>query len=303
MSRRLPAALTRLLQPGQVVGLDLPTAGPPPPGSMLKVVLGSTRPGLLDDDRSLPLIGRGRIAEGELAHRLRLDHLPGLVSTLADAFDRGRLCTAEWFAIPPLALVGDPMVSMLAARSVARVAGVPHMVIDVGEGCPGLDRTPVPGTGLFAPSPIALAMLAADCANPLISVLDAGLAGEESIELLVDAIANGGFADAETGAFIDTSAVGWMIHLHKSAWLPPALVDALTECGVDDPRSEPQLSLFQASLAADALEGLGVAAGAGAFDWERLSDRIDRSCGRASSLDMLLAYVRDDLLASMNDPF
>lgn len=174
-------------------------------------------------DRPLPLLGGGRIGPGVLAPELTLDWLPGVIRFVEDACAT-RLASGErWLTMPPAALLGQAGTGRVhVARTIARLAGLPHYVLDVSgpRGLEALRPTVRPGSATL-PSLPTLAMAASRCANPVVSVVGVGDAPAHALDLLMEVTDRSlarRWPDEPASAVVDLSQVSWFIGADEPAW-------------------------------------------------------------------------------------
>lgn len=170
----------------------------------------SGRPLAPGSDLALELRGGDRL--GGILADLDIDWEPGFMGAVSGACADQRLRGLDWFTMPPILLGGPEGAGRThVARSLARAAGVPHIMFDATTWmftwrCAGPD---VP-----LPLPISTAMIASGCANPVVSVTGLERASMGMIDLLarlVDPSSNCRFVDEGLGAVIDYGAVTWIV--------------------------------------------------------------------------------------------
>lgn len=174
-------------------------------------------------DRPLALLGGDRIGPGVLAPELPLDWLPGVVRFVGDACAT-RLASGErWLTMPPAALLGTGGTGRVhVARTIARLAGLPHFILDLSgkRGADALRATMRPGSASL-PSLPTLAMATSRCANPVISVVGLGEASAHALDLLMDVTDRERarrWPDEPADALVNLSQVSWMINAEESVW-------------------------------------------------------------------------------------
>lgn len=205
-------------------------------------------------DRPLDLLGGGsRLSPGGMAAEPGIDHVPGLRTFVAEACRRQVLAGADWYAQPPLALVGTRGVGKgFAARWIARHADLPLYRLPAGPAfSPG--GRPMDAFERLLPVPPATAMAASRCANPVLVVeIDVDdpptREVEEALVAMIDPRRNARWMDEAHGAFLDLGHVSWIIEVqgpdveqlhwqersrrgHVPLALPSALADMIEGVG------------------------------------------------------------------------
>lgn len=192
-----------------------PVASPFSRPSMMFARSFSGRPLAFATDVPLELRGGDRLGPSGILCDLDMIWQPGFMSAVEAACADQRIRGREWFSMPPLLLGGpDGAGRTHVARRLALAAGVPHIHFDVS--CDMFAR-PRMGPDVPVPLPIAAAMLASGCANPVVSVTGAdGLSDPMALMLsrLVDRDTNDRFVDEANAAVFDFSAVTWCVQTH-----------------------------------------------------------------------------------------
>ena len=185
-------------------------------------------------DRPLPLLGGGaRLNPCGTASRLGMEHLPRFRSHVAQACRSQTRSSRDWYAQPPVALLGPPGVGRgLAAEWLARAAGLPlcrvsaeHLFEENTLGCSPSGRS-VP------PRPV-IAMAAARCANPVVLVelpSQVDLPDDAAVRLatMIDPLRSARWLDAGSGTIFDLSHINWIIQAEE---LPDRIAEALDAAG------------------------------------------------------------------------
>lgn len=212
-----------------------------PDGCTTTIVRGSPgRSAILGLDRPQRLLGGHCLAPDGIATEAGIEWLPELSRLIADACSRQILSRRPWFSLPPVALAGASSdEARLLSRRLARLAGVPYLVIDVSRlQEDALSRSASRGTDLALPPDPVIAIATSGCANPLVLVLGADQASDRM------AVGLGDLLDRQTstrwlcpalGAVLDLSAVTWMISTSNEHALHTSLYTRLLPVSVAVP--------------------------------------------------------------------
>ncbi len=237
----------------------------------------SGRPLQFGADIELPLRGCDRLGLSGIVSDLELDWEPELMRFVEDACLDQRIRGRDWFALPPVLLGGEAGVGRThVARRLARAAGVPHIMFDATT---WMFTWRCAGPDVHLPLPIAAAMAASGCANPVVSVTGVPRATPAMVDLLirlVDRSINESFVDQAAGVVVDYSAVTWIVHapprrpasgpqayghyqqsVDAEPHVPAALARHLHRIDLQDVAPE-QYQLLVVDLLAEVLDDLGV---------------------------------------------
>ena len=212
-----------------------------PDGCTMTVVRGSPgRSGLLALDRPQRLLGEHCLAPDSIATEAAMDWIPGLSGLLAEAGRRQLASGKPWFWLPPVALAGATSdEARLVSRRIARLAGVPYLVMDVSRlKDDALSRSAARGTGLILPPDPVVAIATSGCANPLVLVLGADQASDQvtaGLADLLDRESSGRWLCASLGAVLDLSAITWMVATSNEHALPTSLYTRLRQLRIAAP--------------------------------------------------------------------
>ena len=211
-------------------------ASPQPPTMIVgKSMVGETPPlGLGEPFR---LGGGDRLTPAGIPHAIIHDHQPALREAVAAACQACIENERGWFRTS-LVLVGKDTGRRHAARFLAQVARVPHVRLDndqlarcaaAGEISPRSDAQWV--------SPVATAMAAARCANPIVSVPEADALSPESLaalKLMAGPSAGQVWPELRLRTFVDLSEVSWVLQVSDPSKLPPELLGGAYVVEMDD---------------------------------------------------------------------
>ncbi|MGN7161473.1 hypothetical protein [Sphingomonas sp. SAFR-052] len=224
--------------------------------TMVIATQGASRSSAFDLGRPLLLLGGQCLGPCGIVAQLAMDWLPRLTDLLGQSCRRQLSLRRLWFWLPPTALIGaTSSEAYFVARRIARLAGVPLLVMDAGNLRPDdLRRSDLPGPDLLLPPDPVVAVAASGCANPLVLVLGIEHAPERTATELADMLDRKSGARwfcASLGAVLDLSAVTWMVATSNEHALQTDLYTRLTPVGIAVPRDRaPRM----ARLLATALE-------------------------------------------------
>jgi hypothetical protein len=202
--------------------------------TMTLVQSGQSRTSVLGLDRPKRLLGGHCLAPDGIATQAAMDWIPGLSGLLADACRRQAVSNRPWFWLPPVALAGgNSDEARLVSRRIARLAGVPYLVMDVSRLQDGaLSRSTARGTDFIVPPDPVVAIATSGCANPLVLVLGADQASDQmASELgdLLDRHSSARWLCPALGAVLDLSAITWMVATPNEHALPTSIYTRLRQ--------------------------------------------------------------------------
>ena len=144
-----------------------------------------------------------------------------------------------WFRTAPSVLVGvDGTGRTHAARRLAQVAGVPHVIVNLSD--------PVIATNLGTVgemnealwvSPLVIAMAATCCANPVVSVVGADLSPDAAMALatMIDPEQGRVWQEDRIDAVVDLGEVSWFVQVEDPLALPVPLREQLAVVPMRNP--------------------------------------------------------------------
>lgn len=209
---------------------------------MMTVVRGATaRSGFLSLDRPQRLLGGHCLLPDGIAAEAAMDWIPGLSSLLADACRRQMASNRPWFWLPPVALAGaNSDEAGLVSRRIARLAGVPYLVMDVSRlQDDALSRSAALGTNLIVPPDPVVAIATSGCANPLVLVLGAENASDRlssGLGDLLDRQSSARWVCHALDAVLDLGAITWMVATPNEHALPTSIYTRLRQVSIAPPQ-------------------------------------------------------------------
>lgn len=206
-------------------GAQMPRHDPAPgegPTPAIDVVrpFASSRTGLAASAR-LDLLGAEALAEGGIASTLPLDWQAEALSFVQAACTERRSVGAGWLTLPPMLLVGEEGSGRTHfSRQLANHSGLPYHVWDLSRELPVSATSP---NAIALPPVPLLAMLASQCANPIIMVV--GLEGAhgstlEQVAAMMDVRTNRRRVEHSIGATVDYSHITWLVRPASHGLLP-----------------------------------------------------------------------------------
>jgi len=184
----------------------------------------------------LDLRGGDRLGPDGAVANMVIDWAPGLQAAVWQACRRQIELERPWFAMPPTALIALPGIgSVHLARQISRHAGLPLYLLDLGIAADTLQLQPThPQWRVQTPAPPILAMAASGCANPIVLVTNIADATEDTLDALIEMIADHSaprWVDTMLSATIDLSHINWLVQV--TGWFPPVLSNVLRPVEID----------------------------------------------------------------------
>lgn len=213
-----------------------------PDGCTMTVVQGGQgRSGVLGLDRPQRLLGGHCLAPDGIAADAAMDWIPGLSSLLADACRRQVASNRPWFWLPPVALAGaNADEARLVARRIARIAGVPNLVMDLSRlQDDALSRSAARGTDLVVPPDPVVAIATSGCANPLVLVVGAENASDRlasGLGDLLDRQSSARWVCPALDAVLDLGAITWMVATPNEHALPTSIYTRVRQFPISQPQ-------------------------------------------------------------------
>lgn len=184
--------------PAMVVGQSFDGASPP---------LGLGEP--------FALLGGERLGPDGIPFLAMHDHQPKFLEWLAESCRNLLAAERPWFRAEPMVITGPPGAGRThAARWLARVAGVPHVILNLTDPlvAANIAASRRVNEALWA-SPITIAMAATRCANPVVSVI--------GTDRMSDDVASGlaSMIDPDTSVFWSEDQLGTCVDLSEVTWI------------------------------------------------------------------------------------
>ncbi len=169
----------------------------------------------------LDLLGAAALAEQGISSTLPFDWQAEALTFVQNACAERRSVEAGWLTLPPMLVVGEDGAGRTHfARQLAHHAELPYHVWDLSRELPASAASPNAVT--LPPVPL-LAMLAARCANPVISIVGIeGATGEtlDQLAAMMDGRTNRRRVEHSIGATVDYSHITWLVTPTTEGMLP-----------------------------------------------------------------------------------
>ena len=195
----------------------------------------------------------------------------------------GAMLAAErpWFGGSTLILGGVPGAGRThAARWLARVAGVPHAVVNLADPiiAANLAASGEVGEAIGA-SPVTIAMATARCANPIVTVLGADRVGDDvlaGLHAMIDPARCRRWREDRLGIDVDLGEVTWVLQrdLQRSV---PSRVAPDADAVALRPIPGGTDHVLALSICLEAMGDLGIDPRSGACSWNRISEQLPRN--------------------------
>lgn len=224
------------------------------------------------------LLGGDRLGPDGIPFRIMHEHQPGFRRWVMESCRAALAAERPWFRGVPLLLTGSQGAGRThAARWLARVVGVPHVVLNLTDpliaaniaASRRVDET------LWA-SPITVAMATARCANPVVTVIGADQAGgdvQAGLAAMIDPDTGVFWSEDQLGTCIDLGEVTWILQCDSPASLPSTLRNTLTPVSLNRVPT-PIESVFALSVLLEAMGDLGIEPGDPAYSWSRIREAL-----------------------------
>ena len=189
-----------------------------------------------------------------------------------------------WFRMPPTVLIGpDGAGRTHAARSLARAAGVPHVILNLSD--------PVIAANIAASgeinealwvSPVVTAMAATRCANPVVTVIGTDHHPDAAVSLaaMIDPVLGRAWDEDRIATVVDLGEVTWIVQATTVAELPIPLRDHLVVVPMQRIACV-QDSQMMVSLLAEVLDDLNLSPADPAVSWNEISLHMSRGSRRS----------------------
>ena len=161
------------------------------------------------------LLGGERLGPDGIVFEMLHDHQPDLLGWIASSCGAQLEAERYWFRGAPVILTGPRGCGRThAARWLARVSGVPHVILNLSDPiiASNLAASRAVGETLWA-SPVTVAMATTRCANPVVTVLGAEFASDDVTNGFLSMI------DPELGAVWREDLLGVQVDMSEVTWV------------------------------------------------------------------------------------
>lgn len=273
------------------------------------------------DDEPLPLelgepfalLGGDRLGPDGIPFLVMHEHQPEFLAWVRRRCAAMLAAERPWFGGGSLILGGVPGAGRThAARWLARVAGVPHAVLNLTDPVIAANVAASGEIGeAMGASPVTIAMATARCANPVVTVLGADRVGDDVLsgfQAMVDPARCRRWREDRLGIDVDLGEVTWILQrdLQRAvpSWVAPdadAIALRTIPSGTDH--------VLALSICLEAMGDIGVDPRSGTCSWDQISEHLPRhSYHSAKSLyadmvDALRGCLRPTDYRSDPEPF
>jgi hypothetical protein len=221
------------------------------------------------------LLGGDRLGPTGIRFHLMHEHQPEFWNWVATACDCNLANEQPWFCGKAILLGGKRGAGRThAARSLAHVAGVPHAILNLTD--------PLIGSSVAASAmitdqlwalPTTIAMAAARCANPVVTVIGIDRVSENvraGLVTMIDPATACSWSEDRLGVDIDLSQITWMIQFDDLKNVPSTLRKMAPVVMLNDPPQGHQ-SAFVISIMLEALRDCKIERGHPVYSVRRIA--------------------------------
>ncbi|WP_174291077.1 hypothetical protein [Sphingomonas bacterium] len=240
------------------------------------------------DDEQLPLelgepfalLGGDRLGPDGIPFLVMHEHQPEFLAWVRERCAAMLAAERPWFGGGKLVLgSGGGAGRTHAARWLARVVGVPHSVLNLTDPVVAANIAASGDIGeAMGASPITIAMAAARCANPFVSVIGADRVGDDVLAGLVammDPERGRRWREDRLGVDVDLGEVVWFLQRDVRrgipSWVAPE-ADAVALRPVPSGRDH----VLALSICCEAMGDLGIDPRGGIVSWSQVRERLPR---------------------------
>lgn len=225
------------------------------------------------------LLGGNRLGPSGIPFMLDHEWQPAFLDAVRTACDDLLVAERPWFRMRPTALVGLAGAGRThAARSLARLAGVPHIILNLSD--------PVIATNMAASgeinetlwvSPVVTAMAVTRCANPVVTVIGADRYPDAAVSLaaMIDPQLGRAWDEDRLETVVDLGEVTWCVQAARIEELPAPLRALLAVVPMQQAHCQPN-SQIMVSLLAEVLDDLKLSPSDPAVSWDGIALRMPR---------------------------
>lgn len=273
---------------------------------------GSTAP--LGLGEPFALLGGHQLGPDGIPIRIMHDHQPAFRQWIAESCKEAIAEERPWFRGSPIMLVGPPGAGRThAARWLSRVVGVQHAILNLSD--------PLIASNIAASRsvteavwalPITIAMAAARCANPIVTVVGTEHVSDDVLAgfmTMVDPDSGLDWSEDQLKTTVDLSEVTWILQCDPTRPPPTALRRCFRHVTFEAPPANID-SLLALSIMLEAMGDLGIDPTNPAYTWARICGHLPHGGPKAkqlyaSMIDALKSIQsphREDVVEDIDSP-
>lgn len=234
------------------------------------------------------LHGGDRLGPDGIAFDLMHEHQPALLRWVTSTCQALIAAERPWFRGAPVLVTGPEGAGRThAARRLARVAGLPHVILNLTDPLIGANiaSSGQVSEALWA-SPVTVAMAAKRCANPVVSVIGIEKVGDDiaaGLVTMIDPASGRAWEEDRLQTYVDFGEVTWIIQCDDLTRVPAALrAQAAHVAFAPFPGGiETSAAL---SMLLEVLDDMGFDEADPAFDWPKVTQDLGSYYRSAKSL-------------------
>lgn len=221
------------------------------------------------------LHGGDRLGPDGIAFDLMHEHQPAFLRWVTTSCRALIAAERPWFRGSPILVTGPEGAGLThAARRLARVAGLPHVILNLTEPIIAADiaSSGQVSEALWA-SPVTVAMAAKRCANPVVSVIGIDKVGDDigsGLVAMIDPATGRSWSEDKLETEMDFGEVTWIVQCDDLSRVPTALRAQAAHIGFTEmPRGIETTAAL--SILLEVLDDLGLDEADPAFEWTNVA--------------------------------
>lgn len=245
------------------------------------------------------LLGGHQLGSDGIPFRIMHDHQPAFRQWVAESCEEAIAEERPWFRGNPIMLVGPPGAGRThAARWLSRVVRVPHAILNLSD--PLIASNVAASTRMTEAVwalPITIAMAAARCANPIVTVVGTEHASDDVLAgfmTMVDPDSGLDWIEDQLKATVDLSEITWILQCDPTSPPPTALRRCFKHITFEAPPAQID-SLLTLSIMLEAMDDLGIDAADGSYNWARICERLPHGSREAKQLYAAMIEALDSI--------
>lgn len=281
---------------------------PATPAMIVGRALGGAAPLPLGLDEPFALLGGDRLGPGGIRDFIMHDHQPELRQWVLRTCETLTADGALFFKMQPLVISGPKGAGRThAARWLAYTAGLPHAILNLTDPviAANIAASREVDEALWALPP-TIAMAAARCANPVVTVLGADRASDDvvaGLAAMIDPATATSWCEDRLKTEIDLGEVNWVIQCDQPGSVPAAIREHASFVRLVTPPYSVNSTLALTVLL-EAMHDLGTSPQHPAMSWRAVRRRVSdyRPFG-TKALYALMSHAITDILRGDADDF